>query len=179
MIHRRSLMAVLAIVLLAVGPPDVRGQEGISDELEIKAGLIALQSRLWTWPPGAAPAPGMPFKLGLLGKDPFQQAAVNHLTKSAAGQNLVVERFADIDAYRPCQILFVSQAADLPAALAKVQGQNVLVITQAPGLAKQGAVLNLVVVQNRVKMEINMSAARNAGLTPNHGLVRNAEIVQK
>jgi hypothetical protein len=180
MIHPRSLMGpLLAIILLAAGLPNGRGQDGISEELQIKAGLIALQCRLWTWPPGAAPAPGMPFKLGVLGKDPFQQDAVNHLTKSAAGQNLVVERFADIEACQPCHILFVSQAADLPAALVKVQGQPVLVITHAPGLAKQGAVLNLVVVQNRVKMEINMSAARNAGLTPNHGLVRNAEIVQK
>jgi hypothetical protein len=55
----------------------------------------------------------------------------------------------------------------------------VLVIGQSPGLARQGAVMNLSVVQNRVKMEINLSAATRAGLTPNPGLLRSAEILRE
>jgi hypothetical protein len=188
MIASRFFLLVPAcalVVLLAstahvrAQPTAARGQQLINKEPAIKAKFVALQRALWTWPPAAAPAPGMPFKIGILGNDPFQQGQINHLDQRLAGErDVVVLRFAKVDEYEPCHILVVSKAEDLQPALEQTQGGNVLVIAQAPGAAKQGAVMNLPIVQNRVKMEINLSAAKKASLKPESGLLRIAEIIR-
>jgi hypothetical protein len=178
MIHPRTLLVprLLAVVLL-VGASDARGQEVINQEPEIKAKIVDLMRKLWTWPPAVAPAAGAPFRIGILGNDPFRQGGINHLDRRlAAEKHVVVARFPNVGAYQPCHMLIVSDAANLQPALEKTRGQSVLVIALAPGLAEQGAVLNLPVVQNKVKMEINLNAANKAGLTPNPGLLRSAEV---
>jgi hypothetical protein len=174
----RCLIAVTLVLVASVGAPNVFAQV-VNQEPDIKAKIVLLMKSLWTWPADAAPAEGAPLKIGVLGEDPFQQGDVNHLDKNAVGLKVVVLRFPTLDKYQPCHILVVSRAADLQAALAKTQGQKVLVIAQSPGAAQQGAVMNLVVVQNKVKMEINLRAAKNAGLTPNPGLLRIAEPVSE
>jgi hypothetical protein len=162
----RVLIVLILLAALVTRASIAHGQQQvINKEPEIKAGLVAIQGKLWIWPPAAAPAAGAPLKIGVLGADPFQQGGVNHLDKKLAGQNVVVERFATVDEYQPCHILVVSQAADLQTLLARTQTQGVLIIAQAAGLAKQGAVINLVVEQNRVRMEVNPEAAKRGGLT--------------
>jgi len=161
------MVPLLAIAVLVLGASNVRAAEMTSKEPEIKAGIVAILGKFVRWPTGAAPSGGAPIKIGVLGSDPFQQGAVNHLDRKLAGQNVEIERFADISKYRPCHILIVSGSADLQPVLAKTQGQHVLVVAGAPGLAKEGAVINLVVQPqlNRLQMEINPAAAKLAGLT--------------
>lgn len=172
---RTHMIALLAVALLVLGASNGRAQGAVNRAPAIRAKLVDLQRKLWTWP---AP-PGVPFKIGILGNDPFQQGQINHLDKRLAGEkNVRVIRLANIDAYAPCHILVVSQAADLKAALKKTQGSGVLIIAQGPGLAEQGAVVNFPVVQNRVNIEINMTAAEKAGLKPDPGLVRHAKIIE-
>jgi len=175
--HIVSLLVIAALVLIA---SNGRAQpRTIDTALEKRAIFVDRQRKLWPWPPAAAPRAGAPWTIRILGNDPFQQGEVNHLGRRLADvKNVRVIRFANVAAFAPCHILVVSQAGDLQPALVRTQGQPVLVIAQAPGLAKQGAVLDLPVVQNKVKMEINLSAAKKAGLTPNPGLLRIAEIIQ-
>ena len=170
---------LFVIAVLLLGASDVRTLLGaqpppmINKEPEIRAGLVALQPKLWTWPPAAAPRAGAPHNVGILGEDPFQLAQ-----KLAANNNVKAVNFANAAAIKPCHILVVSPTTDLQAAL-KAAGAGVLVIGQAPGLAQQGAVLNLPVKQNKVQIEINMIEAKKAGLKPDPGLIRAAAEVIK
>jgi hypothetical protein len=169
-----QIVPLLAFAVLVLATPSLRAQEVINREPEMRATFVDLQRVLWKWP-GTAPPP-TPFTIGILGKDPFQQGQINYLDRRLAGKrNVRVTRFANVDALVPCHILVVSQAADLKPALKKTRGAAVLVIAQAPGLAEQGAVLNLLVVQNELAMEINMIAANQAGLTPDPRLLRMAD----
>jgi hypothetical protein len=162
---RRLVAAVLLIAVLVLGTTDGHGQEVINQEPEIKAGIVVILAKFVTWPTEARPNSEAPVKIGVLGPDPFQQGGINHLDRKAVGQNVAVERFAAVEAYQSSHILVISQAEDLQPALAETQGQHVLTVAQSPGLAKQGAVINLVVEQNRVRMEINPNAAKAAALT--------------
>lgn len=166
-VNRLRILVVPTVVfaVLAFSASNGRGQPVINKEPEIKAGLVDVLGKLSTWPPAVAPAEGAPLKIGVLGADPFQQGGVNYLDKRLAGQNVVVERFATVDKYQPCHILVVSPEVDLQAVLARMPTQGVLVIAQSAGLARQGAVINLVVEQNRVRMEVNPDEAKRRGLT--------------
>jgi hypothetical protein len=115
-------------------------------------------------------------RIGVLGDNPFKQGNIDYLkhTLEAKGRDDVeVRHFADISEYRPCDILVVSQSADFQAALEKTSGKPVLVVTQAPGRARQGAMVNFIIrerYQGRTyieepQVEINPGAAKRVGLT--------------
>lgn len=182
---KTHIVPMLVVAVLAIDAANGRAQPRaqppmINNEPAVRAKFVDLMRSLWDWPPAAAPSAGAPFKIGILGNDPFQQGQINHLDKRLAGKkDVLVTRFAKADAIAPCHILVVSQAADLAAALKKTQKESVLVIAQAPGLAQQGAVLNLPAVQNKVEMEINLSAAKKAGLTPDPRLLRIAKKIYR
>jgi hypothetical protein len=170
-------------VLLAWQPTRNFAQEAIvSREYAIKAGVIGVLGKCVTWPATAAPGPGEPLTIGILGKDAFLENGVNQLDRMVADQKLkgvhiAVKRFASAKDYEPCHILFVSsQAADGSvektlserlAATARIVGNStVLVVGESPDLARQGAVANLLYdrATNLIRLEINPDAAARAGL---------------
>jgi hypothetical protein len=160
------------IAVLIIGATGVRGQEVISREAMLKAKIMAVLVKLANlnlvkWPPDVAPGEGMPVRIGVLGNDPFQQGGTDHLRRELAGLEVEIENFAETGDYQPCHILVVSEAADLAPALEECAKQHSLVVAQSPGLAKQGAVINLVFEPrlNRIQMEINPDSAKEAGLT--------------
>jgi hypothetical protein len=168
------IVPLVVIALLLVGASHVRSLPGaqplISNEPKLKADVVALLPKLVrtkyiSWP--AAPTGAATITIGVLGTDPFQQGADNHLDRNLANQNVVVLRFANIANYKACHILVVSRETKLQPALDKTDGESVLVVTELPGLAKKGAVINLVVDPeiNRLVMEISPDAASRAGLT--------------
>ena len=161
--HTYIVPLVISAVLV-LDASNVRAADTIDTGPEKKAKIIAFLPSFFDWPAGAAPGPGAPIKVGVLGRDPFQQGAVNHLDQELPGGKFVIERFPDIDKYRPCHILVVSSLADLKPVLEKTREQAVLVI--ADGLAGDGAVMNLVFLRqlNRLQIEFNPAAAKLAGL---------------
>jgi hypothetical protein len=55
----------------------------------------------------------------------------------------------------------------------------VLVVADSPGALRQGAALNMAVASSRVTFEVNLRAARAAGLTLSSRLLRLAtEVIQ-
>jgi hypothetical protein len=181
---RRVYSSGLIFAALLLGAAGARGQGLVDRGPELKASVVAVLSRTVSWPADIAPGAQTPLKVGVLGQDPFQQGGIDHLDrelkKRLSGRQFTIQRFADIDAYQPVHILVIAQAADQQAAVKKTQGQPVLLIAQAPGLARQGAIINLLVVQNRLKMEINLDAAKRAGLRIDSRVLRlpSVEIVQ-
>lgn len=168
----RILLLLVTIALPAITAPGVAAQ---SREAELKGKMVGLFGQLVTWPTGKTPTPAKPLTIGIVGDDPFVDAAgVNHLEAKLAGTGAVVRRFPNAAAYEDCHVLVVSKAADFEAALAKTKGKPVLVVSEAPGLAKKGAVVNLVYDQpsNKIRLEINPGTARTAKLQINPGLLR-------
>jgi hypothetical protein len=166
---RTITVFALMLAALVVYPRHVAGQRRmINREAELKAKLVLILSRFVTWPPAAAPGANAPLKIGILGQDPFVQDGVNHLERAmAAGlvnKTVTIERFAKIEDYVPCQILVVSRTEDGKSAFAEVQQKPVLGIGESPGLARQGAVINLVVVENKIIMEVNPDVAKRSRL---------------
>ena len=135
-------------------------QQVINREPEIKA-----EARRQSWESPCSlghrrrSGAGAPLKIGVLGADPFQQGDVNHLDKQLAGQNVVVQRFATVDKYQPCHILVVSQAADLQPALEKRAARRAChrPIARPGHTGRDG---QLVVAENKVRMEVNPVAVR-------------------
>ena len=65
----------------------------------------------------------------------------------------------------------------LRAVLDRTAGRPILTIAEAPGAAAAGAIINLYLDDVHIKFEINVSAAKNSGLTLRSKLLRLARIV--
>jgi hypothetical protein len=183
-IWRRRLfcLAALAGVVAAAARPVTAQQGVVRREYAIKAGLISVLAKCVSWPATLAPAPGQPLRIGILGKDPFDENGTNQLDHVAAeaklkGDNVVVLRFNSAADYQPCHILFVSSEAAVQGAEQTIEqrmqaaqrlaGEDpVLILSESVGMAQHGAVGNLLFdsTSNRIRLEINPDAAARIGL---------------
>lgn len=182
---RRPKLFVFALFALVVrGGFDVAAQPPaprIDREYQIKASLVGILGDFVIWPANKAPKGGKPLEIGVLGDDPFDEqianGKINHLQAKARdrtekGKKTTYQHFTTIDQYKPCHVLFVSDKTDVGAAADRAKKDNVLVIGHIPGLAAAGDVVaNLVVVNNRIRLQINPDAARRAGLKLHRSLV--------
>jgi hypothetical protein len=84
---------------------------------------------------------------------------------------------SDVDG---CRIVFVSSnEAMAGAALAAAERTPILTVSDIPGFLKQGGMIEFVLDANRVRFEINLAAARAAGLNLSSELLRVATAVRR
>jgi hypothetical protein len=90
-----------------------------------------------------------------------------------------VRRLQDATEVEGCQILFLGrdQAPTLEQTLRGLRGRNLLTVTDIEGAEHQGAVISLFNQQNRIRMRINLAAAKANNLVISSKLLRPAEIV--
>lgn len=168
-----SLVFCAVVAFLAIMANDVSAQ--INREAELKGKMVGLLGKLVTWPKDNAPTREKPLTIGIVGNNPFvDDQGVNHLEQKLAGTGAVVLNFADASAYKDCHVLVVSKSTDFEKVLAQTNGKPILVVSEAPGLAKKGAAINMVFDQasNVIRLEINPGIARKANLQINQGLLR-------
>ncbi|MDI1305958.1 MAG: YfiR family protein, partial [bacterium] len=79
-----------------------------------------------------------------------------------------------------CNILFVPYNCTVPieTILAKFSGKAVLIVTEQNGYGKKGAHMNFVLVDSKLKFEVNLKAINKAGIGISSFLLQHAIIVQ-
>ncbi|MGA2032250.1 MAG: YfiR family protein [Thermoguttaceae bacterium] len=164
---------IAAAAALCASPPCARAQQAepppLPNEYTVKAVFLYNFGRYVEWPGAALGNPADPLVIGILGEDSFA-GALDEIAakKTIQGRRIVIRRFASLEEYRPpCQILFVSRSlkGDLQAAaIKKTAGTGVLLVGETPGFAELGGIANFFVDGDRIRFEINASAARRAQL---------------
>lgn len=136
------------------------------DEYELKARLALVVRSYVNWPQGAA----KPLKgriLGIVGRSPFGRAFETLQGGGGAAAEVVYfPRFTAAEAAR-CDVLFIcaSEERDLERILSVCRGRPIFTLGDSPGFARRGVMLNLLLSGDRVRLEVNLRAARDAGLT--------------
>jgi hypothetical protein len=167
------------ILLLSQGNISL-AQAGPTPEYQLKAVFLFNFAQFVEWPPSAFVAQDSPLVIGVLGEDPFG----SYLDETVRGETvnnhpLVVQRFRQVEQISTCHILFVGQAeqAHLKAILGSLEGRSVLTVSDAEHFASRGGMIRFVTDQHRIRLRINLEAARAAGLTISSKLLRPAQIV--
>jgi hypothetical protein len=166
----------LAVLLLATASC----WAGSPSEYQVKAVFLFNFTQFVEWPPGAFPTPEMPFVIGVLGKDPFGSQLDDVVRGETVDKRpLLVERYRNVDEIRNCNILFIgrSEAQELPQILAALRGRSILTVTDADEPRKSGVMIQLVTENNRIRLRIDVGAAKAGNLTISSKLLRPAEIV--
>ena len=135
-------------------------------EYQVKAAFVCKFGNYVDWPPRAGGRAGEPVRIGVLAStavvEEFRQVAA---AASVAGRRVEVRRLQRGEAPDGLNILFVSRGMSAQAAelLAYVQGRPVLTVTELdPGTAT--GIINFVVVDDKVRFDIQLPPAAQSGL---------------
>jgi hypothetical protein len=151
-------------------------------EYQLKAVFLFNFAQFVSWPEGTFADSAAPLVIGVLGADPFGSYLDETVRGEVVGGHpLEVRRFGSLEGIRECHILFVSrdEAGDLPAVLRALEGSSVLTVGDAEEFAGSGGMIRFVTDRNRIRLQINLEAARATGLTLSSKLLRPAEIVRQ
>jgi hypothetical protein len=179
-----ALAVVLAVGLGVAAPAGAAGSPGLGEvtrEYEVKAAFLYSFATFTDWPGDAVPDAGDAFVIGVLGVDPFGPVLdAIAASKTVRGRRIVVRRFATLEDYTPCHILFVasSERARMGAVIETLRDAPVLLVADTGEFARAGGTIDLVVEDNKVRFEINQAAAEHAGLKISSKLLRLARIVK-
>jgi hypothetical protein len=150
-------------------------------EYQVKAVFLFNFSQFVEWPAQSFAAPDTPFSICIVGEDRFG-AALDATVRgeSVQGHPFVVKRYSTPGAIESsCHILFIddSQSAQLDKIMDTVNGHAILTVSDIEHSAEHGAIIQFTSERNRLRLRINVAAAKTAGLTISSKLLRPAQIV--
>lgn len=174
--HPRSVPVAFGLLVATLTP--IAGQRPASnEEYRLKAAIVHRFPQFVDWPASA-----------LAGRDALEICVAepnplgDTLVELTAGELLNDRRIeiryvADLD-IASCHVLFIpSRASD--KLLARAASLPILTIGETPGFLEEGGIINLRVVERKVRFEINARAAARAGLTLSSQLLRLASTVRR
>lgn len=162
----------LAATCLAGVAVPARGQTG---EYDVKAAFLFNFTKFVEWPPAAFADADQPLSLCVLGRDPFGGILDDMVRgESVGGRRLVVRRLERNADLRPCHVLFVagSEGARAARILAPLKDGHVLTVGESTGFLEAGGLLRFVLVETRVRFEINRQAIDRSPLMLSSKLLR-------
>jgi hypothetical protein len=176
----RSWCALLAACALLAGSA-VAGEPGPpSGEYQIKAVFLFNFAQFVEWPPRAFADSKAPIVLGVLGQDPFGRYLDELVKGETVGERpIVVRRYASVSESDGCHLLFVcrSEAPRLEKIVASLRGKSILTLSDADAFTRVGGMVRFVMEEGKVRLRINVEAARLCGLTISSKILRPATIV--
>ena len=174
---------VLLLALAFAGTPHqaAAGSPQRADSREVKAVFLVNFLSFTEWPGaklGQAPAR---LVIAILGDPSFaavvEKAAAGHTVN---GRPIAVQAVESPEQATSAHLVFIagSQARRLPAVLRTLAGATVLTVSDTDGFAQEGVAINLYTFDNRVRIEVNSTAAARAGVHLSANLMRLARIVE-
>jgi len=156
--------------LLSGCPPEAAAREvnsSISQEHQIKAAMVFNLAKFVEWPQNCFSSDAAPLVLCILDREPLAPAMESLAGKSIQGRTLVVKRSSRVEDLKKGHIFFCGFPHDqnLPQILASLASLPILTVTDdMENLARYPGIINLMVVEDRIRFEINLGGARKAGL---------------
>jgi hypothetical protein len=177
----RVWLLVLTLAMCPGGYSSLRAAASApSREFQIKAAFLYNFAQFVSWPAKSFDGPDSPLVIGVLGLDPFGPF-LDQLVQGERvnGRPLVVRRFKSVAEVDRCHVLFVSgsEGRSIGEIADRLRSQSVLTVCDWEAYARQGAIVWFVMERNRVRLRINLDAAKAAGLTISSKLLRSAETV--
>jgi hypothetical protein len=174
------VLSYLVAGAVTAAPQPAFGQSAPVNEYQLKAVFLFNFAQFVDWPAAAFTDPHAPIVIGVLGDDKFG----NSLDQTVHGEKVndrpfLVQRYSRLEDIGTCHILFVSQSESsrLGQIIGALQGRNILTVSDADGFAEHGGVIQFVTDHNKIRLDINLEAAKAASLTISSNLLRPATIV--
>jgi hypothetical protein len=161
--HRLLVSLVLSSLALQTA---VSAQPAEADAAAIEAAMLRNFAHYITWPSTAFASDKSPWRLCVLGPDPFGSLLERTVGgRTEQGRGFSVVRAADPAALTACHMVFIAatETSKRRAALAAWQGLPILTVSDAPSFLQEGGAIRLD-IGDRVELSVNLDQARALSL---------------
>jgi hypothetical protein len=180
---RRAALAALPLLPLAAANAASAGDTSVvASEERVEAAYLHKFLNYADWPPASFPQADSPYVIGVAGDD----TVADELARIAAGRSVnnrgvIVKRMLPGEPVTELHMLFIGRAERARQAqwLRQVKGRAILAVTAADGALDQGSIINFRTVDDRVRFEVSVEAADQAGIRLNSRLFSVATNVVK
>lgn len=179
-VRRRFLAAICCLLLLST-LPKAHSQTDNEEEYRVKLAFLYNFAQFVQWPSDAFSSPSAPLTICILGPDPFKGEVGEALRgRMVGGHPMEIKKLKPEDDPKACQMIFVraSEKGVARKILAALKGSNTLTVGETNGFADAGGLINLTLVENKLRFEINLDAALKTRLKVSAKLLALAKIVQ-
>ena len=178
-VPRRAAPAMAAVLVL-ISVCTLTAQPVQRSEYEIKAAYLFTFAKFVEWQTRTG-RDDSTFTICIVGPDPF--GAVLDTTLNGVnirGRKIGARRLTPDDPAAGCHIVFVgaSEERSVGAIVPPLTQAGVLTVSDMPRFAERGGMIQFTTSANRVRFEINLTAAREAGLMMSSELLRVASSVR-
>jgi hypothetical protein len=152
------------MAILALG--EAAGQTA-SGEYEVKAAFLFHFAQFVEWPGEAFKAADSPIEYCTLGEDPFGGALDASLKGKLVGARpMRVRHLKQVREIQDCHVLFIGaeEKKAISAALASVEGSATLTVGESEHFAQDGGMIGFCLEENKIRFEVNLTAAEHAKL---------------
>jgi hypothetical protein len=175
---------VIAFVVVGVmfGTLGLSAQKSRPGEYEVKAAYLYNFARFVEWPSTAAATKSDAFAICVLGQDPFGPALDAALAgETINGKAVLARRVLKPQDAVSCRVLYISSSEDsrLEEVLAALDKAGVLTVSDMPQFAQHGGMIQFVSGGNKIRFEVNLASAQDAGLSLSSELLKVAIAVRK
>lgn len=169
---------LLAACLLLFNALSVGAQGGAGDEHRLKAAFVFKFPQFVEWPQ-AALADRPVFEICVDGPGP-SAAALRELTSGEVlnGRRLVVRDRPAEQSLSSCQVLFFAGQRLDRELMARAAVLPILTVSDSPAFLDAGGIIQLKMLDRRVRFEVNLPAAARARITLSSQLLRLAAAVR-
>lgn len=171
--------ALLAVIVLGIWSAEAHAQ--IDLEQKVKAAFLFNFLKFVTWPQARTPADGKPYVMCVIDNESFTRTlALAIRDKTVSGHPVEVQDLAPGAPLGECHLAYLAPTASMEAtesALVGASGLGVLTVHEADAAVPSG-VIRFFLDQQRVRFEINTSAAQRENLHVSSRLMELAERVK-
>ncbi len=162
-------MACAALAgMLTVGSARRTGAQGnASSEYQVKAAFLFHFAQFVDWPPEAFKDATSPLTYCTAGEDPFHGALEASLNGKMIGERPVrVVHFRQPQEIQGCQIVFLGtpEKKFISATLESLKASPVLTVGESENFVQGGGMIGFFLEDNKVRFEINLTAAERSKL---------------
>lgn len=122
------------------------------------------------------------FIIGILGTSALRDELQTIVASKKVGnvQDFMIQQFFSAADIKKCHMLYVTaeNSGMMKAVQSKIKGKATLLVAEKPGMAKQGAAINFIVVDSKQKFELNKANAERYSLKVSNNLTSLAILVE-
>lgn len=175
---KRSFCLFCLLTLATVQGGALQAQEMTNRaEYALKAQILVLITSYMKWPVARS---GKPFVISVVGQSKFGDLLASYAAKhTAKGRPIEIQHWVWPKKEGDCDMVFISASEEGRAEqiLAWCAGKGILTTCESPRLAREGAMVGLVLEGTRVRIHVNRSAMATEGFSADAQLLALSRLV--
>ena len=174
----RAVMIVWILMMLGAQYAHAKTLSGL--EYHVKAGFIYNFAKFVEWPTTSFESNNNVIVLCFVSDNPLSEVLFDLNDKIVSGKKIEVRKYKDDHDIEGCNIFFFGTADKtfIQQELIKLKNRNILTVGEIEGFAQMGGIINFFMEKNRLRFEVNVDAARKAGLKLSSQILMSAEIIK-